>query len=255
MAQLIRVANSIFEFALENDIISNNPAKNKKVPKNLEKNQRRALTELEKSMIITTNHKVQLGALIMMFTGLRVGELIPLTWKDIDFDLNAINVNKSVARECNTYKVKRNTKNGKSRIVPFPEVLVDKLTQAKLVSSSKYILPKSDNKMQTPTSWKKLWQSYINELNYINLPSNKNINRYNPNGFDKSIKITPHMLRHTYATMLYTSGVDVKTASKLLGHSSISTTLAIYTHLENEKKILSIQKFDDYINQKYSTVM
>ena len=56
-----------------------------------------------------------------------------------------------------------------------------------------------------------------------------------------------HQLRHTYATLLYISGVDVKTASQLLGHSSITITLDIYTHLEKQFQTLNIQKFDNYI--------
>lgn len=58
---------------------------------------------------------------------------------------------------------------------------------------------------------------------------------------------TPHQLRHTYATLLYISGVDVKTASQLLGHSNITITLDIYTHLDKQFQKLNIQKFDNYI--------
>ena len=59
------------------------------------------------------------------------------------------------------------------------------------------------------------------------------------------------MLRHTFATLLYTSGVDVLTASKLLGHSNISITLEIYTHLKEEKYIISIENYEIYIEERF----
>lgn len=46
--------------------------------------------------------------------------------------------------------------------------------------------------------------------------------------------ITPHYLRHTYATQLYRAGYDLKTAQYLLGHSDIRTTANIYSHIEND---------------------
>ena len=64
-------------------------------------------------------------------------------------------------------------------------------------------------------------------------------------------KINPHMLRHTYATMLYNAGVDIMTASELLGHADIETTLKIYTELRKNTKKHSIGKFDDYIKKTF----
>lgn len=58
---------------------------------------------------------------------------------------------------------------------------------------------------------------------------------------------TPHQLRHTYATMLYSAGVDILTAQRLLGHASPQVTLEIYTHLEKQKKQVSIQAFEEHI--------
>ena len=72
--------------------------------------------------------------------------------------------------------------------------------------------------------------------------------KYSPTKTPQFIsRFTPHQLRHTYATLLYVSGVDVLTASQLLGHSNITTTLAIYTHLDKKFKELNIKKFDNYI--------
>ena len=61
-------------------------------------------------------------------------------------------------------------------------------------------------------------------------------------------KFTPHWLRHTFATLLYLSGVDVLTAKEQLGHSDIKTTLSIYTHLDATYKRRSMNKLDTYLD-------
>lgn len=53
---------------------------------------------------------------------------------------------------------------------------------------------------------------------------------------------------HTYATLLYLSGVDVLTAAKLLGHSNVKTTIAIYTHLDDLMLSKSVDKLDSYLS-------
>ena len=60
-------------------------------------------------------------------------------------------------------------------------------------------------------------------------------------------EFTAHSLRHTYITMLYKAGVDVLTAKEQAGHADISTTLAIYTHLDSEFKKKTLTKLDDYL--------
>ena len=58
---------------------------------------------------------------------------------------------------------------------------------------------------------------------------------------------TPHMLRHTYATMLYDAGVDIKSAQKFLGHANIEMTLSVYTHLTKFKIDSAIESLNTHI--------
>ena len=60
--------------------------------------------------------------------------------------------------------------------------------------------------------------------------------------------ITAHWLRHTFATLLYLSGVDVLTAKDQLGHADVKITLNIYTHLDNVYKDKNIVKLDSYLD-------
>ena len=56
------------------------------------------------------------------------------------------------------------------------------------------------------------------------------------------------MLRHTYSTMLYDAGVDVKSAQKFLGHADITTTLKVYTHLSEQKEQQAINALNAHLS-------
>ena len=58
--------------------------------------------------------------------------------------------------------------------------------------------------------------------------------------------ITPHLFRHTYATSLHAAGVSLKNAQYLLGHSDASTTLNIYTHLEEKSQKNDVEKIENF---------
>ena len=171
--------------------------------------------------------------------------MIPLLWSDIDFANGEIQVTKSVSRKTGGYKVKQGTKNGKKRKVRVPKSLLNELQTYRDNADSRYVC--------TVSSWRRMWDSYHTQLShqYATVKQSKQ-SLYSPKGVKVKIeKITPHMLRHTFATLLYTSGVDVLTASKLLGHSNISITLEIYTHLEEEKYIISIENYEVYIEERF----
>jgi len=63
--------------------------------------------------------------------------------------------------------------------------------------------------------------------------------------------ITAHMLRHTYASLLYDAGVDIKSAQRYLGHSDIETTLEIYTHLTKHKEDEAVQSINKHFEERF----
>ncbi len=235
-------ASNVFEAAIDNDIIFKNPARGREISKYAPKSSRRALTLTEQKLVICTPHRARIGALIMMLAGLRRGELIALTWDDIDLDNFRISITKSVEeKQVNHFVLKDGTKTGTwGRIIDIPIDLAIAIEQAKMDAVSKYVCCKRNGTMHTPTSWRQMWQSYINTILKINVcAKSTGIN-----------EITAHYLRHTYATLLYISGVDVVTASHLMGHSNIKTTLAIYTHLDEMMVVKSVEKLDVYISER-----
>ena len=234
-------ASNVFETAIDYEILYKNPARGREISKYAPKNARRALTFIEQRLIICTPHRARIGALIMMLAGLRRGELIPLTWDDIDLENLVIRVTKSVEQKGgNRFVIKTGTKNGKwGRNVSIPIDLAVEIDGAKKSAISQYVCCKCKGDMHTPTSWRQMWNNYINTIIKINPCAKKT-------GINE---VTAHYLRHTYATLLYTSGVDVITASKLMGHSNIKTTLSIYTHLDEIMVNKSVDKLDDYISK------
>lgn len=262
---LLSVGYRIFEYAMENELIQNlrNPflGKKKKIPKDAPVTERQPIDNTQKGLILSVEHRCQIAALIMLYCGLRRGEIIALKWSDIDLNNKTIAVTKSAVRkDSNHYEVTPHTKNGKDRYISIPDNL---MTYLKIIRYNKkndvFVYPQKDGGMQTFTTWKRYWSSYIKQLNYRQYYNCCTQHGLKPKAFTAPSGIpqvidsfTAHQLRHTYCTMLYMSGVDILTTSKLMGHSSIQITLEIYTHLDEKYKKLNISKFNEYIRSDSS---
>lgn len=248
---IVATTSRIFEMAIDNDWAFKNPARNKakNIPKNARKKEVTAISERDRKLILSIPHKCQIAAMIMMLLGLRANELIALKWIDLDFNTKRAYIRRHAVKiSANEYEIQSGTKNGKKRYVTIPDILLEKLREEKITSSSEYVFPKTDGEPHTPSSWKSVWNGYINSLNYsLYIEDHPSVSKYDPKGYPKTLKINPHQLRHTYATLLYLSNTDVLTASKLMGHSSVQITLDIYTHLDEEYKTLDISNFNNYI--------
>lgn len=241
----ISAASSVFEYAIENRATEFNPCRYLKVPRNATTEERRALSPAERKWIEDTPHRAQPAAMLMMYSGLRKGEATALQWSDIDFKNNTINVNKSYDFKNDVIK-KPKTKAG-IRIVSVPAKLIEYLSS--LERKSIYVLTTATGKMLTNSSWQKMWDSYMIDLNLKYGLSTVNRNKYDPRGQIITIEpFSPHCLRHTFCTIMYEAGIDVLTAKEQMGHNDIRTTLAIYTHLDSQHKKRNISKLDEYLH-------
>ena len=98
MIDHISIGNNIFEYALDNEMIDcRNPfqRKRKRIPKNAPVHQRTPIEDTHKELILRVYHQAQVAAVIMLYCGLRRGELIALEWSDIDLKNGIISINKS----------------------------------------------------------------------------------------------------------------------------------------------------------------
>ena len=124
LSDLISVGYRIFEFALDNELICNirNPfsGKKKKIPKAAPVTVRTAIDEFQKSLVLSVPNRTQIAALIMLYCGLRKGEIIALKWSDIDFNRKIISVTKSAVRmDSNNYKITLHTKKWQRQIYSY----------------------------------------------------------------------------------------------------------------------------------------
>ena len=192
----------IYDYGVLHGMANNNPVKIVAIPKNLKTTKRELpeqsdIEKIKKSL----NHPFGLFAYFLMLTGLRRGEALALTYNDIDFERKTISVTKSLVWTPNQPEIKSTKTEAGNRTVILHDALAEVLPRGK-----GYIF----GGPLTQTEYRRLWKSYCDE---------------------SGVTCTPHQLRHYYATILYEAGIDEKMAQELLGHSSITVTRDIYTHI------------------------
>ena len=212
--RIIALLSSILQSAVDLKIIEYNPCRGVKL--NFKMNnyiQKYNYYSVETYHLVLTLLKkepliYQVIIELALKTGLRKSEIFGLTYLDIDFENQTITVNKTRNYIAGQGMIEKSTKTKSSnRIISVSEKMLDKLKL--LINNNcdnKYIFENTN--FNTISLWFKNWQ-IKNKIEPI---------------------ITFHDLRHTHATLLLSQGVDVKTISARLGHTSISTTLNIYTH-------------------------
>jgi len=157
---------------------------------------------------------------VAMFSGARRGEICALKWEDLDYDNLCIRINRGLQITHNgVIEVPPKTESS-IRSICLPRLCFDLFDELKKASSSEYIFAGKDG---GPMS-----------LSSASTRFNQILRKYNKGHSFKLPLIRLHNLRHTAATLLVSSGVDVETVARRLGHASASMTLNIYAHPTNE---------------------
>ena len=246
MKKTKQLADRIMEVAVGSDLIMRNPFSQVKVPKK-DPTLRRALTEKEIALITQNwrGHHLGAMAMIMLYAGLRKGEAIALQWENIDFEHRVIKVRKSACSLKNVTTIKEPKTKAGIRDVPIPNVLLAVLMEIRKPSG--FIFTNNDGGIMSDSSFKRQWHSF---QRYLNICAG------GQNGAGRFIhrivvidNITAHMLRHTYATILFDANVDIKSAQKFLGHADIEVTLAVYTHLTKYKEDKAIEALNGRLDE------
>jgi len=173
--------------------------------------------------------------LFMIYTGVRREEVVPLQYKDINFEEKYIKINKAVYFEKNQPTLKT-TKNSEQRQIPIFNILFDTLkTMFDTHKKSDYIFTNRLGSMMSETSIKIKLNNVLNLLN-------KDLTE------ERKIKFTLHQLRHTYVCILHKAGVDIKQAQIWTGHKDVRVLLNIYTHLDSQDNQKSIDKVNQFLS-------
>lgn len=225
------ILSGILEQAVENEMISKNPCKKVKLPKVYNK-QITPLTDKQVKdflEIISTDEIYGTILRVIVFTGLRLGEAMGLTWDCVDFEKGALNINKQLQRrpQKDGGSTLTSVKSGKPRILkPAPFVM-----QLLKIRYTEQIMQKQRSE--------DLWLAWSNEeehkkaLVFTNLQGGYLIPKRVYLHF-KSAAVAigapdarVHDLRHTYAVLSLQNGDDIKTVQENLGHASAAFTLDV----------------------------
>lgn len=230
-AETIRLTlKQLISAAIDEQYIYVDITKGLSVPKE-QKAEKEPLSDDEIKSIMDADLSVKERAFLylLLYTGIRKGEALALSCSDLDFNGNKIKIDKNLIYVDHRAEIKNSPKSAAGRRnIPLPGVLVDVLKEyISKLEEYEILFPQiKKNDYMTTSSFMKFWKGIKNKVGI-------------------SRNITPHLLRHTYATRLYYAGIDIKQAQYLLGHSSISVTLGIYTHLDKQQNENSIQKLEN----------
>ena len=213
--------------ATKNKYIINNPAIGLTVP-TINKKKVTPLTdeEVSKLLIDRKNTRNYLYYLLSVYTGARIGEVLGLSWDDIDFKNNVIHIRHSlkVNKITNKHEIGA-TKTGKCRDVPLLPKVASAIKQHKI--------KQVEEKLQ-------IGQSYnSNNMVFCDVVGEYLKLKYMYDELKKTIKrlkvgtdVTPHTLRHTFVSQMISAGnTSIALISNIVGHTDITTTLKTYSHL------------------------
>lgn len=213
------------------------PRKDQKEMRPLDEDETRRFIEAVKG------HCYEIIFLVALFTGMRQGEVLGLTWDCVDFKRGVIKVNKQLQKDAgggSSYSLVT-TKNGKGRVITPPHYVMQLLEdQRKRQAEWKHRAgPAWQNKINlvftselgTPVLHHTLYHNFKHVVESLGLP-----------------EVRFHDLRHTYAVAAISAGVDIKTVQANLGHATASFTLNVYAHVTEQMNRASAEKMQQYIN-------
>lgn len=247
-----RLISSVLETAVKWQIIIANPCDRVQPPK-VERKEARYLDDKQAGDILQLLQgeplKFRTIITLLLYSGMRRGELCGLTWGDINFYTGIVDINKSSLYLPRKGIFDDTTKNKTSaRSIKLPKFVITLLQEWKREQTLLC--------MQSGSAW------IGKRGNDCKVFTQDNGNPIHPctvtDSFNKFIEkhrlpsVSIHSLRHTNATLMIASGVDIRTVSKRLGHAQTSTTTNIYTHAIRTADEIASDVIDDILTPKIS---
>lgn len=262
------VLHQVLQTAVDDELIISNPADNaiKELMRshNMHREKRMALSKEEQKLLlqfISDNRQYNRWypiTLVLLETGMRIGEATGLRWCDIDFDVGLIDVNHTlVYYDKGDHKMKfaiNDTKTPASkRLIPMTTAVKHAFLQERTMQDelgincnamvdgyTDFVFLNRFGNVHHQGSLNKVYKRIIRDCNDAEFLKNDNPKFLLPN-------FSCHNLRHTFATRLCESGANIKAIQSILGHSDISTTMNLYTDSTSEMCDNAIQLFENRI--------
>jgi integrase len=232
--KLKNIIHGSLKQAMVNQLVAKNVSEGVVLPTHKQKEIRVFSKDEEKAFINELKgDRLEVAFKLDLVSGLRIGELLGLTWDCIDLTNGIITVKQSLIR------VKNRSKNPEKKNL----YIIENTTKTRN-SKRKVPIPKAAVSMLQKYKLKQEWEKRVaegtyedNNLLFCTALGNRIIPRNAERSFARVAKkagitgASIHSLRHTYATRLFEKGVAAKTVSELLGHKNVSHTLDVYTHV------------------------
>ena len=175
--------------------------------------------------VLEHNTPYLFGIVLTLYTGLRIGELLALTWEDIDFQKGTVTISKSCFDSWENGRYKKifdTTKTQSSeRVIPLPKQIIRELKQLKKQTGARFVVAAKSEYGAQIRAYQRSFELVLRKLNIQ--------------------RKCFHALRHTFATRALEVGMDVRTLSEILGHRNPTVTLSRYAHslLEHKTEMMN----------------
>lgn len=233
-------ASRVLDYAIKLGMLTRNPFKLVTMPKTQKKERPENFytkEELRRFLEQAKKESYQKYAIfrLLAFSGMRKGELLALNWGDIDFSAGTVSINKTLSRDAS----------GKACINDTPKT-----------SSSTRIVTLDAETMAVLGEWRRRQLNNViylgtskDNLVFPNPVTSRHYNQVSFNQWSKNIAklagvkaITPHGFRHTHASLCFAAGLSMQDVKERLGHSSITMTMDIYTHITQKQSRAGAEK-------------
>lgn len=209
----LQILSMIFSWAVEHGECNSNPCSCVSIPKGLKKKYRGTATP-EDEKIVKASPQIWLLPFFILYTGMRKGEALAIQGRDIDRKQSVIHVTKSIYYENRKPFIKAPKTEAGCRKVPLLLPLLKWLP--KKIAPDHYLFSLDGGK--SPLSegeYNRLWKEYVRST---------------------GITCTAHQLRHSFATMIFECGLELKDCQDILGHSTAAMTQDTYTHIREARR-------------------
>lgn len=240
------VMHAALKQAQRNKLVGENVCENVVLPRKRPKHIR-VLNEDEQTKLIAAlkDNYIGRGLLFALYTGMRRGEVLALKWSDYDKNEKTISITKALSR------VRTYNKNGNKTMLTVTTPKTDtSIRTVPLIDKAVELLAEHKRKQER---YMELVGDYYTDNDLIFSSSRGDY--LDPGNFNRKLnktvkkigipRISPHVLRHSFATRGLEAEVSLKAMQELLGHSSITVTGDIYTHILKEQKRKEISKLND----------
>lgn len=248
----------LFEYAVRRRIIPFNPFNAVEFPKSIQSRENGIdskdnfwdVDTLHKFLDITerdyakTNYKLVMAFRMIAFTGMRQGEMLALTWRDVSLVDNTVSINKGLTRGIDNRVFVGKTKTDSSnRTIILDDKTASMLKHWRLVQRNEMLVCgfgdvlANQNQLIFPNT-KNEFLSLMKMNHWLNQITKKN----------NLPRISAHGFRHTYATLAIEAGMNVKQLQLQLGHSDVKTTLDVYASVTEKGQHASVETFAQYAN-------